>query len=439
MNCRAVQDKLSLAIEGELPADELLVVRAHLAECDACGAAYRDMTRLVEDLRSLPVPKPPAALRPRIRVALDAVDAAEAAERTRRQSPWELVGPYLAAAAVIAVAFTLATLLSRPHFGRQVARAPARMSRPVESPKGDEAVPTVAAPGPQGAVPAPGGGPPDKRTDEAVAEASRRIRELQEKEALKSRDGELLWPPDLEPGRPGAAGTPSAGLMAPAAPTGTRSGTFSTPTDVGPIISMPRGPTAIDVSFRPPDDPVVGQTVFGVVELSARESLPKVDVTATGDAGLTIDKAGGALYSGPLRAGETTRVPVPMTASKTGLHEIEIKVASDAPGGSTDLKAFVPNFHGEAEPPRAAASPADKSVNLVFKNAPVRQALLDIARQAGLRIEMAEGLGSERITQDVRGVPARAALRAVAEEGGYELEEAGGVFKVTRATSTNGN
>jgi hypothetical protein len=163
-------------------------------------------------------------------------------------------------------------------------------------------------------------------------------------------------------------------------------------------------------------------------------------VSATGDEGLTIDKPDGTLYAGPLRAGETLRVPVPMTASQDGLHEIRIQVQSDAPGASTDLKAFVPNFRGGSrEAPRAGASPADKPVNLVFKNAPVRQALLDIAKQAGVRLDMAEGLGAERISQDVRGVPARAALRAVAESGGYRVEETGGVFKVTRAPAGTGN
>jgi hypothetical protein len=62
---------------------------------------------------------------------------------------------------------------------------------------------------------------------------------------------------------------------------------------------------------------------------------------------------------------------------------------------------------------------------------------MDIARQAGLRLEMAEGLGTEKVTQDVRGVPARAALRAVAEGGGYQVEEANGVFRVTRGSAAD--
>ena len=436
MNCGVVRDKMNLAAEGELPAEEMLVIRAHLAECEACGAAYREVLRLVDDLRSLPRPKPPVGLRARIGLALNAVDEAEAAERTGVRSLWEVAGPYLAAAAVIAIAFALATLVSRPHFMRQVARAPAGMTSPVESPgDGKTGLPVEA---PESAITQPPAGKadsPDARSAAAVAEANRRIREAQEKEAMKGRDRQP-WPPDLAPGR-----SKGPGEGPPGEPSGTRPGTFRAPLWGEKAIPAPKVPTQIDVSFRPPSEPVVGATVNGIVELSARDGIPRVVVTASGDPGLTIDKPGGVVYSGPLRAGETMRVPVPMTASQGGLHEVSIDVESDAPGGNTNVKAFIPNFRtgGAPAPPPATPSPADKPVNLVFKNAPVRQALLDIAKQAGLRIEMAEGLGRERISQDVRGVPARAALRAVAEEGGYQVDEAGGVFKVTRAASTGGN
>jgi len=431
MNCKAVLDKLTLVAEGELPAQEMLVLRAHLAECATCGATYREVTRLVEDLRALPRPRPPADLRLRIGVALDAVEEAEAAEKARRPSPWETVGPYLAAAAVIAIAFALVTVVSRPRSGGQVARAPSSLARPADR----GSITTVEAPGIGNASPGMAGSQsPDERAEAAVREANRRIRDLQAKAAMKGGDQQALWPDDMAPGRaPGEAASGRTGE-----PPGTRSGTFSVTPGAGggPTIAVPSVPTQIDVYFRPPEDPVVGATVQGVVEVSAREGLPRVVVTATGDEGLKIDKPGGMLYSGPLPAGETLRVPVPMVASEAGLHEIEINVQSDAPGGTAQLKAFVPNFRGEPAP-RAQPSPADTPVNLVFKNAPVRQALMDIAGQAGLRLEMAEGLGAERITQDVRGVPARAALRTVAEEGGYQVEEVGGVFRITRAAPTD--
>jgi anti-sigma factor RsiW len=432
MNCGAVRENLSLAAEGELPAEELLVIRAHLAECEACGAAYRELLRLVEDLRSLPRPRPPVGLRPRIGLALDAVEEAEATEKTAVRSLWEVAGPYLAAAAVIAIAFALATLVSRPRLRGQVARVPNGMTNPVESAKD---VLTVEAPPGVTGPPAGKAGSPDAQSDAAVAEANRRIRDAQDKAAMQGRDAKQPWPPELGTGR-----SPGVGPGQLTEPPGTPANTFSTKTGGEEAIPAPRVPTQIEVNFRPPSDPVVGTSASGTVELTAQDGIPKVVVTASGDEGLTIDKPGGEVYNGPLRPGEIVRVPVPMTASQPGLHELRIDVQSNAPGGNTNVKAFIPNFRPAGAPARAPAptSPADKPVSLVFKNAPVRQALLDIARQAGLRIEMAEDLGRERINQDVRGVPARAALRAVAEEGGCQVEEEGGVFKITRGTSGGG-
>jgi len=430
MDCGTVLDNLTRIAESDLSAEELLLARAHLAECPTCGAAYRDVVGLASELRSLPRPEAPPALRAQIAMALNAADAARA--QTDARSPWELFGPYVAAAAVIAIAFGLATLVTRPRDGGRVARAPAEATRPHDAPQGAEALPTA-----EGTVPPPptAGTPAstDERSAAAVEAANRRIRELQDREAMRSRDGTALWPSDLEPGREGSRPVGSG------APPGTRPGTFSpTPTGPEPTIEPPPAPTQIDVSFRPPDRPLVGTPVFGMVELAARDSLPQVVVSAIGDDGLTIDKPNGTLYSGPLKAGETVRVPVPMTASREGLHEIQIRVDSDAPGAATDVKAFVPNFRRAGTPSPAPAAAADKPVNLVFKNAPVRQALLDIARQAGVRVEMAEGLGAERISEDVRGVPARAALRAVAESGGYQVDEVGEVFRITRAARNGG-
>ncbi|MBM3472224.1 MAG: hypothetical protein FJX75_02985, partial [Armatimonadetes bacterium] len=313
MNCGTVREKMSLVAEGELPAEELLVIRAHLAECGACGAAYRELRQLVEDLRSLPRPRPPVGLRARIGLALDAVEEAEATERTVVRSLWEVAGPYLAAAAVVAIAFGLATLVSRPHSRGQVARVPMGVTNAVESPK--EGLP--AAPGPNVTPPtASKMGPSDAQSDATVADANRRIREAQDKAAMQGRDAKQPWPPELGTGRSSGVGG------APTEPLGTRENTFRAPVDGQETIPTLNVPTQIDVNFRPPSEPVVGTSVSGTVEVSARDSIPRVLVTASGDEGLTIDKPGGVLYSGPLRAGDVVRVPVPMTASQAGLHEV---------------------------------------------------------------------------------------------------------------------
>ena len=267
------------------------------------------------------------------------------------------------------------------------------------------------------------------------------IEKFQKERRLRAMDDELLW--DMPPPTEGSPGTgvvavpPHEGVGA-AGPGSKPPGTFArgAETPGAPPIATPAEPTAIDMRFVPPEAPVVGTAAHGVVEVSARESIPEVVVTAAGDQGLAVDKPGGVLYRGPLRAGEMVRVPVPMTASQAGSHEMQIDVQSDAPGGTTQLKVFLPTFKS-GPAPRPTASPGDKPVSLVFKNVPIRQALMDIAKQAKLRIEIPEGLGTERVSRDVRSVPAKAALRAVAEAGGYSVTEADGVFRIARGSADN--
>ena len=218
MNCRAVLDKLSAVDDGGLPAEEMLVLRAHLVECAQCGAAYRDISELRADLQAMPRPEPPPDLRGRMALALDAAEAAVAAGQTDRRTPWELAGPYLAAAAVIAIAFALATVLSRPRIGGQVARGPAPLTQPTGSVPGTAGALTTGADEAKAGVPAQDPTAAEARAEAAARAANERIKDLQAKEAMKSRDGELLWPPGMElgPGLPEEAGT--AGTSAPPEP-----------------------------------------------------------------------------------------------------------------------------------------------------------------------------------------------------------------------------
>lgn len=438
MECSAAQDRLSLLADDDLPAEEVLAVRSHLAECRQCARAHQDIDRLSRELRLLPQPPVPADLRSRIGRALDREAPAVAATRESGRSVLATVAPYLAAAAVIALAFGLVSFLAPPrHQASRVAKSAVpltestRASAARESTEGPAATPAED----KASEPAP-----NSATDEAdaVRKAVAAIEKLQKDRQLRERDDELLrgLPPALDgtPGggivtiRPyGEAGAPGAGSKPPR--------TFGGRDEPVPP-APPAEPTIIDIRFLPPDSPAVGSAAQGVVEVSSREAIPEVLVTATGDEGLAIDKPGGVLYRGPLQAGEAVRVPLPMVASKSGSHEVSIDVESDAPGGDTQLKVFVPSFKS-APPARPETSPGDKPVSMVFKNTPIRQALMDIARQAALRIEIPEGLGTERISRDIRNVPAKAAVQAIAESGGYTVTEADGVFKVGRKSAGN--
>ncbi len=438
MDCNAVQDKLTLLADNDLPAEEALAIRRHLAECGDCATIGRDLDRLSQELRALPQPPVPADLRLRISRALDAEDAPKASPAPLSSSVLGAIAPYLAAAAVIALAFALASFLAPPrHRASRVAKTTAPLAGAARTP----AAPGPAAEGIAAPAESEASEPaPNTSRDEAkaVREAIATIEELQNKRKLRDADGELLsnWPPP-------ATGNPEGGIVNVPPHEGTGapgsgskpSGTFASERGSNDVAPPPTEPTVIDMRFLPPDDPSVGDTAQGMVEVSSREAIPEVVVTATGDAGLRIDKPGGVLYRGPLQAGEAVRVPVPMVASKSGSHEVNITVDSDAPGGDTELKVFVPSFRS-APAPRPETSPADKPVSLVFKNTPIRQALMDIAKQASLRIEIPQGLGAERISRDIRGVPAKAAIRAVAESGGYTVTEADGIFKISRKSDS---
>jgi hypothetical protein len=438
MDCKAAEDRLTLLADDDLPAQEALAVRGHLAECSECAATYRDVCRVSSWLRTLPPPAVPSALRRRIGMALDAAGEPQPTNRQSGRPPWETVAPYLAAAAVVVLALALASFLSpRQRGASRVARArPPALGAPTPAATTGPAQPAGTSPaGAEAPDPSTGSSLDESR---AVKEAMTLIEELQKGRQIRERDEEILWglppPPDAIP-EPGVVtitphGEPDRGGKPP--------GTFaieSTASDSGPAQASPT-PTVIDLRFVPPDDPAVGTSAPGVVEVSSRESIPQVVVSATGDEGLEIDKPGGVLYRGPLQAGEAVRVPLPMTASKAGSHEVNIEVTSDAPGGNTRLEVFVPSFRS-VPAPRPQASPGDKPVSLVFKNVPIRQALMDIARQAKLRIEIPQGLGTERVSRDVRNVPAKAALRAVAEAGGYTVTEADGVYKVARSADAS--
>jgi len=418
MDCDAVRGRLVLLAEGELPAEDALAVRAHLGECAACAAARRETEGLAATMRSWGPPPALAGLRERLAVALDAVDGSKLPGS--RRSPWETAAFYVAAAAVLVLAFALASLLPRPGGEGLVAKAPSALVQPTpgmaSGPKGPPSA--VVAPGPAAAT----------AGDEAkaVEEAIKKLQEAQKKKELADRERALLTPPSgtgISGPEPGLNGKPP--------------GTFGVPeseTPGGPT-KAPTRPTVIDLSFLPPESPATGATANGVVEIVSREDIPHTVVRATGDEGLAIDKRDGVLYEGPLRAGESVRVPLPMVASTPGSHEINLSVDSDAPGGNARLKVFVPGFVRQPAA-KPAADAADRPVSLVFQNASIRQALMDIANQGHLRLEMAAGLGTERISRDVRGVPARAALRAVAEAGGYTVTEKDGVFSVSRGGDT---
>lgn len=105
MSCTRTREMLDDHVDGALAPDDARAVEAHLAGCAACRAEAEALADLVRGLAELPAEiEPPAAIRRAIDLRLD---AAPAGRRTA-------VAPWLAAAAVLALAAALWLAVERP-------------------------------------------------------------------------------------------------------------------------------------------------------------------------------------------------------------------------------------------------------------------------------------------------------------------------------------
>lgn len=66
MNCKTVQARLSAYLDRELSGDELLRMRAHLAECEECRLEESQLRTLKSMLGEMSAPEPPDDLAERL-------------------------------------------------------------------------------------------------------------------------------------------------------------------------------------------------------------------------------------------------------------------------------------------------------------------------------------------------------------------------------------
>jgi len=105
MKCKDMRELLSAHADGELSADELELVEAHLAQCDECKRVledYRNISKQISSLRAMPI-------------ETDIVAKTMAkATRARRWQPtaWQMVG-----ASVVLIAFIVGLIVSIPLMG----------------------------------------------------------------------------------------------------------------------------------------------------------------------------------------------------------------------------------------------------------------------------------------------------------------------------------
>ncbi|MGV3618471.1 MAG: anti-sigma factor family protein [Fimbriimonas sp.] len=70
MNCKAVQNRLSSYLDRELPADDMMEIRAHLHDCADCQMEEQALRSLKSILCGARTPEPPADLAERLTAAV---------------------------------------------------------------------------------------------------------------------------------------------------------------------------------------------------------------------------------------------------------------------------------------------------------------------------------------------------------------------------------
>jgi anti-sigma factor RsiW len=92
--CVRVRDQLEALVDGELPADRLAALRAHLAECSGCRVHHSEATSLPSRIAAVGGPEPPAGL------------VADVLRRVRRErvGPLGVWGPLAVELALVVVA-----------------------------------------------------------------------------------------------------------------------------------------------------------------------------------------------------------------------------------------------------------------------------------------------------------------------------------------------
>lgn len=127
MDCKAVEEKLSAYLDGQLKAEELQLIAAHLEACPACRAELSSLEETVGLIRSLEPVNPPPELKERIMGRVQAVTSALGSgtpapgarafflEVLRRLGRWPAGG-----LAAVAAVLLLAVIVGRgPLAGRQ--------------------------------------------------------------------------------------------------------------------------------------------------------------------------------------------------------------------------------------------------------------------------------------------------------------------------------
>lgn len=148
MDCRAVRERLSLYLDGELSGSELKLIAEHIETCTACRAELSSLEQTVDWLRRLEPVAIPSGLKDKILARVWATSDSPPLAATQRltmgwQRVWRRWGRTMsAAAAVLIVAVLIGKAVVSPGLGlKQEAYYGAAGSVSTESPAAGEAAP----------------------------------------------------------------------------------------------------------------------------------------------------------------------------------------------------------------------------------------------------------------------------------------------------------
>ena len=403
MDCNTCQESFSALLEDTAAAPP--AAREHLANCAACTADFASFGDTVRHLRGLPVMPAPRELPRRIAYALDEI----AASGRSRWALWQPLTAGLSMAACLALVLW-AAVLSPVNVGWDTANPPEVYNAQTTS---------VGLPIPT-ASPAPSSAPSASYRPAGV----RRFAVVRPGVAGR---GEAMKPPSFGSWGEKIAQLSSASVQGADTGTGKPARTFAAEDPVTPVAPLHPQAGEVQIAFTPPVDKLVGLPVVGELTIVGQAEA-EIVLRVTAPQGLRVLRAPqGVVYEGPLRKGETLRVPVRLMARQAGSYTLRVQLQSEVPGVATELEIVVPGFTG------ATGKNEPGSVSLRFRATPSLRAIRELAAAAGARVVVHEDVETQSVTLDFSaGVPFAAALRILCDDCGYRIEERDGVYHVLR-------
>jgi len=184
------------------------------------------------------------------------------------------------------------------------------------------------------------------------------------------------------------------------------------------------------VRFVPPILRQVDTPVTSSIWVSSDTDLPGAAVRVETRSDLAVlHSESGYVYRGPLVADQPREIEFKLLAQRPGTQRLRISVETPVRGLEAQMEAILPGFRPTDDGPRP--SPLGKPVTLQLRETPLRDALLQIARDGGVPIIVDTNVGGERVSYSCVDTPAGSVLRILADAYGYRVEYTEGAYHVS--------